>query len=257
MKYMGSKNRHAKYITPFVQVLLGYGFNKYVEPFVGGANLIDKVRATYKIGYDSNKYLIALLNYVAQGNPMPETITESEYLKVRDSKESYPDWYVGMVGFCAGYSGKFFGGYARSFDSKGNSRDMPAEALRNLKTQRHQLKGIDFYACDYKNVPKTSAVFYCDPPYFSTTNYKGNVENFDHAQFWQWARNRAQEGNPVLISEYSAPADFTCIWQKKVNSSLSADTGAKQETEKLYLHVSQFFKYPLIWHLMDKNEHTK
>lgn len=58
MKYVGSKNRIAKYIAPIIQSKideLGYKCNGYFEPFVGGANIIDKVRCPYKYGYDSNK----------------------------------------------------------------------------------------------------------------------------------------------------------------------------------------------------------
>jgi DNA adenine methylase len=41
MKYMGSKNRIAKYILPIM--LKERGQRIWVEPFVGGANMIDKV----------------------------------------------------------------------------------------------------------------------------------------------------------------------------------------------------------------------
>ena len=42
MKYMGSKNRIAKHILPII--LKDRIENQYyVEPFVGGANMIDKV----------------------------------------------------------------------------------------------------------------------------------------------------------------------------------------------------------------------
>ena len=36
----------------------------YVEPFVGGANVIDKVKCHERFGFDKNKYLIALLERV-------------------------------------------------------------------------------------------------------------------------------------------------------------------------------------------------
>ena len=43
MKYMGSKNRIAKHILPII--LKDRKENQYyVEPFVGGANMIDKVQ---------------------------------------------------------------------------------------------------------------------------------------------------------------------------------------------------------------------
>ena len=42
MKYMGSKARIAKYILPIILKDRKEG-QCYVEPFVGGANMIDKV----------------------------------------------------------------------------------------------------------------------------------------------------------------------------------------------------------------------
>ena len=69
MKYMGSKNRIAKHILPIMLVEAEKnGITKWVEPFVGGANMIDKVPDTFaREGYDINRYLIALLNYSKQG----------------------------------------------------------------------------------------------------------------------------------------------------------------------------------------------
>ena len=62
MKYVGSKNRISKYIVPIIQSHIDNPLCQgYIEPFVGGANIIDKIRCKRKFGYDTNKYLIALL----------------------------------------------------------------------------------------------------------------------------------------------------------------------------------------------------
>jgi len=58
MKYMGSKNRIAKEILPIM--LKERNQRTWVEPFVGGANLIDKVDGK-RIGADINPYLIDAL----------------------------------------------------------------------------------------------------------------------------------------------------------------------------------------------------
>ena len=55
MKYMGSKNRIAKHILPII--LKDRKENQYyVEPFIGGANMIDKVGGL-RIGGEFNKYI--------------------------------------------------------------------------------------------------------------------------------------------------------------------------------------------------------
>ena len=58
MKYMGSKARLAKVLLPLV--LDGRKDHQaYVEPFVGGANMIDKVSG-YRIAGEFNKYIAAM-----------------------------------------------------------------------------------------------------------------------------------------------------------------------------------------------------
>lgn len=67
MKYVGSKNCISKQIAPIIQSYIdgmGNKCNGYWEPFVGGANMIDKIKCEYKYGTDWHKYLIALLRHV-------------------------------------------------------------------------------------------------------------------------------------------------------------------------------------------------
>ena len=45
---MGSKNRLSKQIVPIIQNYIDKGYNGYLEPFVGGANIIDKIEAEEK-----------------------------------------------------------------------------------------------------------------------------------------------------------------------------------------------------------------
>lgn len=59
MKYVGSKARISKYIIPILQDMIDKnGIETYVEPFVGGGNLIEKISCKNRIGYDNNYYLI-------------------------------------------------------------------------------------------------------------------------------------------------------------------------------------------------------
>ena len=61
MVYMGSKTKYAKYIVPILQELIDKNnISTYIEPFVGGANIIDKIKCQEKFGYDKNLTLIAL-----------------------------------------------------------------------------------------------------------------------------------------------------------------------------------------------------
>ena len=74
MKYMGSKNRIAKYILPIM--LKDRKENQYwVEPFVGGANMIDKVDGL-RIGADFNAYNICLFKGIQDDFIPPDYISE-------------------------------------------------------------------------------------------------------------------------------------------------------------------------------------
>ena len=228
MVYMGSKNRIAKELIPIITKDLKPN-QWYVEPFVGGANMIDKIEHPYKLGADNNKYLIALLEAVQNGQELPEHITKDEYIAVKTNKDNYPDWYVGFVGFVSSFRAKFFGGYSGYCTTKtGIQRNYIKEHINNILKQN--LDGIKLVCSSYDalDIPANS-VIYCDPPYNGTTKYK---DSFDSDAFWQWCRDKAKEGHTVYVSEYNAPEDFKCIWEKQINSNLGGTS--KTATEKLF-----------------------
>lgn len=234
MKYVGSKNRLSKYIVPIIQSKITRETNAYIEPFCGGCNIIDKIRCRNRYASDSNKYLISLLK-VVRDNPdiIPQTITEEIYNNVRLNKNNYEDWYVGLVGFCSTYGAKWFGGYARGYKNDGKTkRDMSSEAIRNLKKQSVNLKGIKFKCQDYLSIPTdiSKNVIYCDPPYKGTTRYKDCI---NYNQFYDWCR-KMSKNNIVIVSEYSMPKDFVCIWEHKHRTTLKIDKH-EERIEKLFI----------------------
>ena len=173
MRYMGSKNRLSKELVPIINSYITTGTKGYIEPFVGGANIIDKINCDNKFGFDIHKELIALLNYIKH-NPekIPDVIYEDEYKNVKTNKEKYEDWYVGLVGFCASFGAKYFGGYAR--DSKDDTTGKwSRDAIKNLLKQQPNLKDITFECKDFRDISGINGyVIYCDPPYRNTTKYK-------------------------------------------------------------------------------------
>jgi DNA adenine methylase len=112
MQFMGSKNKIAKDILPIILELRKYG-QFYVEPFVGGANLIDKVEGP-RIGNDINPYLISLWQELLNGWIPPTIITQEQYSEIRKNPNNYPKELVGFVGFLCSFGGKWWGGYAKN-----------------------------------------------------------------------------------------------------------------------------------------------
>lgn len=244
MKYMGSKSRIAKYIVPILQKYIDdNNIEFYWEPFVGGANIIDKISCKTKSGTDKNKYLIALLNHVANGGTLYESVPKELYDKARtaynngDTSE-FEDWEIGNIGFLASYNGRFFdGGYAKPGYEKTKTgeklRDYYQEAKRNLEKQAPNLKGCNFAYLDYKDYFPQGYLIYCDPPYKGTKHYSVS-KGFDHEEFWDTVR-KWSEYNYVVVSEQSAPDDFVCIWEKEVSRSVRA-TDKFNATEKLFVY---------------------
>lgn len=232
MKYMGSKARHAKEMLPVILAERKPG-QWYVEPFVGGANMIDKVDGL-RIGNDTHPQLIALLDAVSKGWVPPTVIDEDAY-RLANSRRSV-DAITGFIGFGCSYSGKWFGGYARGDGNSGIPRNYAAESSRNLLKQAEKLSGVQFRCGSYLDlfIPPKS-IIYCDPPYAGTTKYA--TGGFDHSSFWDWCEAKAKDGHTVFVSEYAAPNSWECVWEKTVNNTLVKDTGSKQGVERLFRYV--------------------
>lgn len=229
MKYMGSKDRHSKEL---LSIMLPYLVESrtWVEPFVGGGNIIDKVPNHFsRLGGDVNYYLIALLKAASVGWLPPQRIGEEQYIKIKEAPFAFDAPLVGYCAFALSYGGKYFGGWRR--DGEGN-RDYVGEAYRNALNQFPKLVGCEFIRADYQDLPiPDNSVIYCDPPYKGATEY---IKEFDSEKFYAWCRNKSQEGHTIFISEYCMPLDFKVVWEKNVTSSLAKDTGSKQAIEKLF-----------------------
>lgn len=236
MVYMGSKNKISKDLKIIIESFITEKTEAYIEPFVGGANMIDKIDFKNKIGYDIHKELIALLNYIkVEKNPLPSTFNEYEYNDVKYNRHKYDDWYVGLVGFCGAYGANYFTGFARSFKSNGvDYRDMPQERILNIQKQRHKLKDIIFINDSYINISTKNSVIYCDPPYKEKGKYQTEI---DYDAFYQWCIDMVKKNNVVLVSEYNINHEnFKEIWRKDVKVQIKNNVNKKpvDQVEKLY-----------------------
>jgi DNA adenine methylase len=248
MKYMGGKHRHAKQIIAAIMKDLDgkIDFTKkniWIEPFVGGANVIDKVDPNIfmtRFGFDINGYVMTMFRSLANGSWVPPTnLSEEQYYELKEKYQNGSDHYSSLaadIAFAAvacSYGGKWWGGYARGNTNKGTPRNYAREAHDHLMKQKEKLTDTFFLLADYKDVDIISGmdynyVIYCDPPYRDTTKYDFS-KNFDHDDFWKWCDQMVTCGHTVYVSEYDAPEGWTCIWSKEnVNSSLTKNTGVKK-----------------------------
>ena len=243
---MGSKSRIAKYIVPIIQDYIDKNnIDTYIEPCVGGANVIDKIHCKTKIGSDKNKYLIALLRRVQLEESLIEEVPKELYNRARiafnngDTSE-FQDWEIGNIGFLASYNGRWFdGGYAKTGYEKIKNgyrlRNYYQEAKNNILAQAPNIKNVEFRACDYRVYDNVSdCVIYVDPPYQGAKQYV-NAIKFNYDEFWE-AMRKWSKNNIVLISEQHAPDDFCCIWEQEVSRSIKA-TDKSKAMEKLFKYI--------------------
>jgi DNA adenine methylase len=234
MKYMGSKARIARYILPIILKDRKEG-QWYVEPFVGGANMIDKVDGN-RIGCDINKSCIGALITIRDSLELiPKSASDfSEYDYITRC-ENIPEIYD-FASFAYSFGAKFWGGFRR--DSAG-VRDYISEAHKNAAKQSPKLEGVELLWCQYDSIDEPpNSLIYCDPPYAGATKYK---DDFNHDEFWQWCRDKVKEGHQVFISEYNAPDDFECIWSKEIQSGLNTNS-TKKGVEKLFVYTGKTTK---------------
>lgn len=243
MKLMGSKSRIAKDIVPIIQKCIDdNNLETYIEPFVGGCNVIDKVKCKSRYGYDKNKYLIALFKHLQNDGQLLTEVSRELYSEVRANYKdgNYENWYVGNIGFLASYNGRWFnGGYAQAGYEKTKTgqryRDYYRESKDNIEAQIPYIKDIVLDVKDYLDfVPDSNSLIYCDPPYANTKQY-ANAMNFDYEKLWstirEWSNN-----NFVLVSELDAPDDFICIWSKDVQRSMKSTDNTMRAVEKLFTY---------------------
>jgi len=229
---MGSKARFANEILPIITK--GRTEEQtYVEPFAGGMNMIDKV-AGKRIANDIHIELIEMWKALVCGWQPPLTITEEQYVEIRDNKKNYNKALVAYVGFNS-FGGKWFAGYRRDKQGK---RDYWREHYNNITKQIPKLKGVKFSNCSFTDlkIPPNS-IMYCDPPYECVTQKTTKYSiDFNHSFFWDWCREKSKQGHSVYISEYNAPSDFVCVWQKPIKSNLGMINNGVSNTERLYVY---------------------
>ena len=232
MKYMGSKNRIAKHILPIMlKEMEERGYSTWVEPFVGGGNVIDKVPSKYKrIGADLNEHTIAAMLGIRDFvQDLPSLVTRKQYKELKGSPaHTVSSW----VRYECSFGSKFENGYASNSEGRNY-----AEKGKNLAIkQSPKIQGVEFICCSYKDLSGvTNSLLYCDPPYQGTTGYK--TEEFNHKEFFEWCRKMKSKGNSVFVSEYNAPDDFELVWQGEIKTNFSSQR--KQATHKA---VEKLFK---------------
>lgn len=214
--YMGSKSRYAEEIITIATA--GRPSQTWVEPFVGGGNIICRVPAIYqRIGSDVNWRMIKLLDAVGNhGWVPPDWVTKEEFEQIKAAPDDYPPELVAFVATGCTYGSLWFGPYTTSVS---NNQRRPEYAKNLILSEAPGLRGVKFLALRYEeltpHIPPRS-IIYCDPPYVGTAGYKGasttievgqdlSLNTWNRGAFWKWADKLVDEGHHVFVSEYASP----------------------------------------------------
>lgn len=230
MQYLGGKSRISK---PISEIINKHSKDKsFVSLFCGSCAIEAKVEAKKKILNDSHEYLIAMFKAIQNDWEIPEVISKEEYERVKNNKDENKA-LTGFVGFACSFGGKWFGGYAhlKNYAEKNYASYSRNSLLRKMKGLQDSI----FVCLDYRNVEiPVGSVVYCDPPYEGTTKYS-NTKDFNHEDFWEYMR-KISKNNLVFISEYNAPDDFVCIWEKPQTTKMDA-----RKKENIFVSVDKVF----------------
>lgn len=241
MKYMGSKRRIGNELFNIIKQHSGLYGGNWVEPFVGGANMIQYVQDDMfgqwdRYANDYNQYVVACLKAYADGWRITyDNVDEDLYNDIkRDWKkggDKYSDEIKGFVGICCSFGSKWMDGLARDSEEQ---RNYCNAGNRNLTKQTPLIQNINWQTGDYNNMTlPDNGIIYCDPPY---ANARGYGLKFNHNEFYQWCRDKKKQGYHIYISEYSMPDDFDLIHQIEITCDISKKVADKETSriEKLF-----------------------
>jgi len=246
--YMGSKQRHAKDIVAITTANIRPD-QVYVEPFVGGGNVICQVpQGAGRIANDKNYAMVSLLHALGNlGWTPPETMTKSEWqliMKKENDLAIMPVLEQALFAFAATgptFGSMWAGAWAKDDDDKPKgtryrqARDAALEDAPGLRGIKFHGGSFDAFA-----FPDRSLI-YCDPPYVNTTEYEGSKvtikvgeslgkNNWRAAKFWKWCDMLVDaRGCDVFVSEYRGPAAgdvYGKIWTQELTTKYSAQQAA-------------------------------
>jgi len=225
---MGSKAKHANDILKIVLAARKPG-QYYVEPFVGGANVMSHVPTVEaehgyatgpRLGCDINRYMVALHTALAAGWQPPRDLKPQEYRLIKARPDDFPPELVAFVATGVTFGSMWFGEYVKDGPGENRCRQSADSCLRDAPG----LTGAEFRHWEFNSDDMSAflkahkpALVYCDPPYVNTTSYAGakktikvgdslGANTWKASKFWKWADALVDEGHSVFVSEYTGPS---------------------------------------------------
>ena len=243
MSYQGGKQKIGKKIYKVIDAIEEYFEGEdlldYMEPFVGFCGVIKHFGAEDTdrklFGYDLNKDIIKMWKSTQNGWKPPTKCTKKRYEELKNSKKVSAE--RGFIGVACSYSGIFFVGYrgTQTFKQQNKTKTVNSAAMtaRSVNKIAKMVENVKFKVSNYINLKPDNMLIYCDPPYKSNDYGQSDFFHFNTELFWDIMRDWSKY-NIVIISEYTAPKDFKCVWKNELNVIHHGKTNKK--IEKLFIH---------------------
>lgn len=236
MGYLGGKFRVRYQVSEYINALSPV---VYQEPFCGYCWVGERVRARTRHFSDFNEDVVLMWKALMTGWEPPTTVSEKLFKKIKKTTEHSA--LRGFVGTACTFACDMAGGYARDAQGTNYALIRGRQLLRRVSSIKHNAV---FSHADYlQAIDKIKAdVIYLDPPYANTQEYNhdGGIQ-FDYASFWDEVRQRSDGSRRILVSEYTAPDDFTLVLQAK--SRMGLRTRSDEAGMVLDLRAENLYEY--------------
>lgn len=252
MVYRGSKSRLKKQLIPIINKVIELSnYKSYLEPFVGGCNIIEDVKCTFRTANDYNSYLIKMVKELVKLNDYELMVFNPDnnwcdkktyykfwehykkfYNKKLEEMNNY-DFITGFVGSLYSFSGGFYNSYGVENESKHYKVKC---AWNHLYKQLPKLKGVIFTSFDYLDLNMDHEIVYLDPPYGQTTQYGRIKWDIGKWQDWlNWLENQSLK-SIILYSTVDVinSKNWELIYEWKLRHQTSGKDG-HYVNEKLYV----------------------
>ncbi|KKL58187.1 hypothetical protein LCGC14_2227900 [marine sediment metagenome] len=229
MQFHGNKKRLAK---KFAHIILEElePQNRWVEPFVGSANLLPALQHTgQSYCSDVHQGMIVLLKATQGGWVGPTNVSEAEYARVK-KKADWSDPLTAFVAFGCTFGAKEFAGYARTITPKPfNYADCSSRALQKKALY---MENVQFACHSYEDTPLgENDILYADPPYQGSTGYGA----FDHEAFYDWCDAAALLCKAVFVSEFNQPRDnWEEVWSQPRRVNMMTEKTQLTKMDRLF-----------------------
>jgi len=217
----------------------------YLDPFVGYAGVLCHFATSGRQCYatDLNPDIIEMWKGLQDGWIPEPACSKERYEELK--KSLVPSKERGLYGIVCSFGAQFF----RSYRKKSETRDYVSTGVRKLTNAVKNMTSVSFlpamsyeFAVTACSTP-SPLLIYCDPPYRNNNISSNYFKEFDHEHFWDIIRGWSKD-NIVVVSEYTAPADFICIWKEDcINNYPTGNKNTfrkKKNADCLFIHSSDY-----------------